>query len=122
MARIRAWLIAAALAFPAAALAEAAPTFHRDIAPIFQKHCQDCHRTSGTNYGGMVAPMALVTYEETRPWAKSIAQQVKAREMPPWDADPKFHGVFSNERVLSEEDISTIERWAAPSLLRSSRR
>jgi hypothetical protein len=41
-------------------------TFAKDIAPVFQEKCQDCHRTGG------MAPMSLVTYEESRPWARSI--------------------------------------------------
>ena len=56
-------------------------TFSRDIAPILQERCQECH-----HQGGM-APMSLVTYEETRPWAKSIRQRVVTRQMPPWHID-----------------------------------
>ena len=67
-----------------AAAADAQPvTFHRDVAPILQQECQVCHRPNGANLGGMVAPMALTTYDETRPWAKSIAKQVEARTTPP---------------------------------------
>ncbi|MDX1382979.1 MAG: hypothetical protein R3190_04995 [Thermoanaerobaculia bacterium] len=91
----------------------AMPTFYRDVLPILQDSCQDCHRPSGTNFGGMVAPMSLLTYEEVRPWARAIARQVSAREMPPWDADPAFHGVFANERTLSEEQIAAIRGWVA---------
>jgi hypothetical protein len=54
--------------------------------------------------------MSLMTYEETRPWARAIARKVRAREMPPWFADaPK--GVFSNERGLTEKEIQTILAW-----------
>ena len=52
-------------------------TFAKDVAPIFQEKCQDCHRK------GTAAPMSLVSYEETRPWAKSIRQRVITRNMPP---------------------------------------
>ena len=48
-------------------------TFTKDIAPIFQEKCQECHRA------GSMAPMSLVTYEEARPWAKSIKQRVVTR-------------------------------------------
>ncbi|MDX1383424.1 MAG: hypothetical protein R3190_07265 [Thermoanaerobaculia bacterium] len=100
------------LALSAAAVAALdAPTFYGDVLPILQSSCQDCHRPAGSNYGGMVAPMSLVTYEETRPWARAILRQITAREMPPWDASPRFHGVFANERTLSDVEIETIRQW-----------
>ncbi len=76
------------------ALAAGSPTFYRDILPVFQAHCQECHRP------GEVAPMPLITYSQVRPWAKSIRAQVLARKMPPWFADPCC-GKFSNDRSLS---------------------
>src|SRR5436189_1391139 len=86
--------------------ANAQPTFARDVAPILQAKCQECHRK------GTAAPMSLVTYEETRPWAKSIRQRVIARNMPPWHVD-KTVGIqeFQNDRSLSESQIATIVRW-----------
>ena len=54
--------------------------------------------------------MSLLTYEETRPWAKSIRAAVLNREMPPWHADPNI-GKFTNDISLSEEEIDTIVRW-----------
>ena len=97
----------------AAAAVDPAPvTFHRDVAPLLQQECQICHRPNGANLGGMVAPMALTTYEETRPWARSIARQVATRAMPPWDASADQHGVFANERTLTQEEIDLIVRWA----------
>src|SRR5262245_54069786 len=66
----------------------AAPTFYRDVLPILQEHCQDCHRPAGNTNSGMVAPMSLTTYDEARPWAKSIARMTQSREMPPWYASP----------------------------------
>jgi len=82
------------------------PTFTKDIAPILQAKCQECHRT------GSMAPMSLVTYEETRPWAKAIRQRVIARQMPPWHIDPTV-GVqkFKNDMSLSDDQIKTIARW-----------
>ncbi|HVS14738.1 MAG TPA: hypothetical protein VMV46_12490 [Thermoanaerobaculia bacterium] len=114
-------LLAASLAAPAtasgatgtAAATDAAPTFYRDVLPLLQDNCQECHRPSGANYGGMRAPMAFVDYPATRPWARSIARQVESRTMPPWHADPMHNGVFSNERVLSDVEIATFTRWAA---------
>ncbi len=97
------------------AVAESAPvskpSFHRDVLPILQENCQTCHRPNGNNMGGMIAPMALMTYTEARPWAKAIAKQVAARTMPPWHAAPEHHGQFANERTLEEVEIATILRW-----------
>lgn len=87
-------------------------TFYKDVLPIFQENCQECHRPEGTNYGGMVAPFSLFTFEEARPWAKSIARQVEARTMPPWHAASEHHGTFSNERTLTEHEIGMVRRWA----------
>ncbi len=81
-------------------------TFAKDIVPIFQQKCQDCH------HSGSMAPMSLVTYEETRPWAKSIRQRVALRQMPPWHIDSTV-GVqhFANDRSLSDVQVATIVRW-----------
>ena len=75
-------------------------TFFKDVAPILQENCQECHRPAGANFGGMVAPMSLIGYDEVRPWAKSIVKQIQSREMPPWDAHPNHKGEFRNERTL----------------------
>jgi hypothetical protein len=85
----------------------AVPTFAKDVAPIFQKSCQTCH------HQGTSAPMSLVTYEEVRPWAKSIRQRVANREMPPWHLD-KTVGIrhYKNDRSLSDDEIATVVRWA----------
>ena len=86
--------------------AGAAPaTFHRDVVPILQKNCQNCHRP------GQIAPMSLLTYKEARPWARSIKNAVTSETMPPWFADPDY-GHFLNERRLSRSDIDTITQWA----------
>ena len=84
-----------------------APTFTRDVAPIFQEKCEACHRSDG------MAPMSLATFEETRPWVKSIAQRIGARQMPPWHID-KTVGIqkFKNDRSLSDDQIDTILKWA----------
>ena len=83
-----------------------APTFAKDITPIFQEKCQDCHRK------GSMAPMSLVTYEETRPWAKAIKERVVTRQMPPWHLD-KTVGIqnFQNDISLSDGQISAIAHW-----------
>ena len=63
-------------------LSRSTPTFTKNIAPLLQDHCVVCHRA------GEAAPMSLRTYEEVRPWARSIKQRVSSREMPPWFVDP----------------------------------
>jgi hypothetical protein len=105
---LRLSLAAILLATPAAVWGQsgspAVPTFNKDVMPIFQAHCQDCHRP------GEIAPMSLLSYEDARPWAKSIRDKVERRVMPPWHADPHF-GDFANDRRLSDRDIQTIVRW-----------
>lgn len=83
---------------------ESSPTFYRDILPILQNHCQSCHRP------GEVAPMPLVSYEETRPWAQQISHDVQMRMMPPWFADPRY-GHFANDPSLSAQQIADIVAW-----------
>jgi hypothetical protein len=84
---------------------ESAPTFSKDVAPIMYQKCVTCHRP------GEIAPMSFITYQNVRPWARSIREKVLAREMPPWDADPQ-HGKFRNDRSLTEREIDTIVKWA----------
>src|SRR5580704_7714006 len=80
-------------------------TFYRDVLPILQNRCQECHRQ------GQMAPMAFSTYQQTRPWAKAIRESVLSRKMPPWFADPCC-GKFSNDRSLGSADIETLAKWA----------
>lgn len=101
-----------AASMPASA-ADAKVTFTKDVLPIFQENCQNCHRPSGKNMSGMIAPMSLMTYQESRPWAKAIARVVGAKDMPPWDASEVTAGHFSNERTLTQEQIDTITTWVA---------
>ena len=89
------------------------PTFFKDVLPIMQENCQGCHRPTGETVMGMVAPMSLRTYNEIRPWSKAIARNVQERSMPPWHASKEFHGVFSNERTLTDAEIETIVRWVS---------
>src|SRR3954466_13505284 len=94
------------LSAPAIAADAATPTFTKDVAPILQQKCQECHQP------GSIAPMSLITYEETRPWARAIRQKVAQREMPPWHID-KSVGIqqFKNDFSLSDEQIATILEW-----------
>jgi hypothetical protein len=98
--------LGAALALPATARAQAAPTFARDVAPIFQEKCEACHRPDS------IAPMSLVTWQEARPWARAIRARVADHTMPPWDIDRSV-GIqkFKNDRSLSEKEIDTILKW-----------
>ena len=97
-------VLAAVFASAPLAQAQSAPTFARDVAPIFYSKCVECHRPT------MFAPMSLMTFDEARPWARSIKQRVAARTMPPWGADPA-HGVFKNDPRLSDKEVETIVAW-----------
>lgn len=79
-------------------------TFSKDIAPIFNKNCAECHRP------GESAPFSTLNYKDVRPWAKSIKEKVANRTMPPWHADPHA-GEFSNNRSLSQKEIDAIVAW-----------
>ena len=97
----------AAMATPTASFGQADEvTFTKDIAPIFQASCQTCHRE------GAIAPMSLMTYEESRPWARSIKEKVSTRSMPPWYIDRNI-GVqdFKYDRSLNDDQIATIVSW-----------
>jgi hypothetical protein len=80
-------------------------TFNKDVLPILQQNCQECHRP------GDIAPMSFMTYEGVRPWAKAIKTAVINRQMPPWFADPHV-GDFRNAPKLTDEDIRKIATWA----------
>jgi hypothetical protein len=88
----------------AAGQAADSPTYYRDVLPILQKNCQSCHRP------GQIAPFSMLSYESTRPWARSIKTKVESRQMPPWFADPHVQE-FSNNPSLSDAQVSMIVRW-----------
>ena len=79
-------------------------TFNRDVLPILQENCQVCHRP------GEIAPMSFLTYQDARPWAKSMKDAVISKKMPPWFADANY-GHFKNDRRLSDAKIRTITDW-----------
>src|SRR5712671_3264480 len=83
----------------------AGATFGKDIAPILNRSCVSCHRP------GEAAPMSLIGYDNVRPWLRSIAKKIVAREMPPWSADPSRSVKFQNDPTLSQAQIDTITRW-----------
>jgi hypothetical protein len=107
--------LVAVIVMSTAAVAQDQVTFTKDVVPILQQYCQVCHRA------GMIAPMSLVTYQETRPWAKAIKAKVLAREMPPWFID-KNVGIqhFDNDISLSDTQISTLVKWADSGALQGS--
>jgi len=86
-------------------------TFTKDVAPILQRSCQNCHRPDG------VAPMSLVTYEDVRPWARAIKQRTgigpHAGVMPPWYMEKNI-GIqqFKDDPSLSDAEIAKIAKWA----------
>src|SRR5688572_25298234 len=101
--------LGASLALAASATAQTAErpvTFSKDVAPIVQAKCQQCHQPNS------IAPMSLITYKDARPWARSIKERVATRQMPPWHIDPSV-GVqkFRNDLSLTDEQIDTIVRW-----------
>ncbi len=87
------------------AVLAAAPTFHKDVAPILQRSCQGCHRP------GEIGPMSLLTYQEVRPYAKAIAASTAAKKMPPWFAESTPHAL-ANDPTLSAQDLATLSEWA----------
>jgi hypothetical protein len=87
------------------------PTFYADVLPILKTNCQVCHQSGDVKTGGMVAPMALETYEQTRPWARAIARVVAEGKMPPWSADIRHKGTFEGERYLTEDEKKTLVTW-----------
>jgi hypothetical protein len=82
------------------------PTFSKDVAPILYQHCTECHRA------GEIAPMSLMTYQEARPWARAIRDEVADGMMPPWHAEAP-HGTFLNERRLTDAEKDTLLKWAS---------
>ena len=81
-------------------------TFTKDVAPILQKSCQTCHRP------GSIGPMSLLSYEDARPWARSMKDRVARRQMPPWHVD-KTVGIhkFKDDPSLTDAEIQTIVSW-----------
>lgn len=91
-----------------------AVTFHADVEPILQRHCQTCHRA------GEIAPMSLMTYQEIRPWAKAIRQSTRLKRMPPWFAAQG--GPFSNHSELTAAELAMIDAWVTAGAKQGDRR
>src|SRR5215467_2045071 len=101
---MRHWTALVVWSVAAVAAPNTSVTFNKDVLPILQNRCQDCHRR------GEAAPMVLMNYQDARPWAKSIRQAILTKKMPPWFADPSI-GHFANDRSLSQAEIDTIVGW-----------
>ena len=95
----------AASGISSAAAEKPAPTYHKDVVRILQKNCQDCHRPN------QVAPFSLLTYEQARKRASDLAHVTGERIMPPWPASSSFGGPFRDARVLSTDEIATLQAW-----------
>ncbi|MEZ5292797.1 MAG: hypothetical protein R2745_17075 [Vicinamibacterales bacterium] len=100
-----AFVVAALVGAPDTAAAQG-PTFTKDVAPIFQKKCEACHRPDS------IAPMSLQTWQQARPWARSIKARVMEHSMPPFQID-RTVGItkFKNDDSLSPQDLDTIVKW-----------
>jgi hypothetical protein len=98
--------VALSMCFSATLALAADATFSKDVAPILQRACQNCHRP------GSIAPMSLLSYKESRPWARSIKEKVIRHEMPPWHIDKNI-GVnkFKDDPSLTDAEIATITDW-----------
>src|ERR1700687_3333747 len=81
-----------------------AVAFNKQVLPLLQKRCQNCHRP------GEAAPFSMLTYKDARPWAKAMKEAVLTKKMPPWFADPAY-GHFSNDRRLAPEEVNTLVSW-----------
>src|SRR5262245_17088547 len=85
------------------------PTFHKDVEPILQKSCQNCHAP------GKIAPFSLMTYGDAKAVASLVALRTGDRAMPPWsatdtdDCKPRFG--WKDDKRLSAEEIATIQAW-----------
>lgn len=86
------------------AAADAEVTYSEHVAPILDRACVSCHRP------GQVAPFSLRTFAEARRWARDIKRWTAAKSMPPWK--PANHGAFRGERVLTDEEIALVGKWA----------
>jgi len=101
-----AFAVVALLGGASTAAAQTAPTFTKDVAPIFQSKCESCHRPDS------IAPMALQTWQQSRPWARSIKARVLEHSMPPFQID-RTVGItkFKNDASLTNQELDTIVKW-----------
>ncbi len=79
-------------------------TYYKDVAPILQRSCQECHRP------GEIGPMPLMTFDDARRAASRIGEALAIGKMPPWFADPGVNH-FTNDRTLPPDQVQTIMAW-----------
>ncbi|MGH7970979.1 MAG: redoxin domain-containing protein, partial [Limisphaerales bacterium] len=84
--------------------ADEAPSYSKEIAPLLQRHCVDCHRQGG------IGPWSMSGYDRVKHYSRMIEEVLLTRRMPPWDPDPDF-GAFANANVLTAEETQAILRW-----------
>ena len=89
---------------PLPPVAQAGPTFNKEVVRVFQDHCQSCH------HPGDIAPFSLMTYSDALPYADSIKVMTKTHQMPPWKATEGC-GDFTDPRVLTGDEIDLISKW-----------
>jgi len=97
-------IVAGALTAPAHDVITTKLTWSAEISRIVYRRCAACHRQGGT------APMPLITFQESRPWAKAIRDEVLGRRMPPWGA-VKGYGALKDDRGLTQDEITRIAQW-----------
>lgn len=78
--------------------------FNKEVIRVFQRSCLGCHKPGG------IAPMSLATYEEARPWAKAIKEEMLEKRMPPWHA-VRGYGEFRNAPMLTQREVDLIVNW-----------
>jgi mono/diheme cytochrome c family protein len=96
--------LAPSISAPAGAQNPPPVTYTRDVAPILQAKCQECHRP------GSIGPFSLLTYADAKARAKGIQEYTQRRIMPPWKAADGF-GEFQDVRRLTDAQIQTIAHW-----------
>lgn len=111
---MRKGLIIIVTLFSLLANAQTKPTYYLDIEPIIKKDCVSCHKPGG------IAPFSLQTYEEVAAKGNFIGHVTKTRYMPPWKADPAYQ-TFRNEKILSSEEIETIQHWVVTGLTKGKK-
>lgn len=79
-------------------------TYYKHVAPILNARCVECHRE------GEIGPFPLVRYEDLEGWGATIAESVRAKRMPPWNANPEF-GHFRNDARLTDAERDTLLAW-----------
>lgn len=92
------------LAFAEVSGGDGVPAYPKDVAPILQQHCVECHRD------GAIAPWSMDGHARAKNYSRMIEEVLLTRRMPPWDPDPAF-GTFANGNTLTREETQTLLRW-----------